>query len=141
MWSPGAQTTISSLIAQAKRSLDVESEEMQDPDETQQLCQDARRGVRVRVLMTYQPAWREALNYLVDCGALVHVYAANAALYIHAKMICIDQLQVFLGSQNLSRQSFLYNRELGIIIQSPQIVASVVHTFSSDFDAARSYRY
>jgi cardiolipin synthase len=141
VWSPGAQTEITALTAQAKRSVDVESEEMQDPAETQQLCQDARRGIRVRVLMTYQPAWREALNYLVDCGALVHVYADNAALYIHAKMICIDQRQVFLGSQNLSRQSLLYNRELGIVTQSPQIVASVVHTFSNDFDVARSYTY
>jgi cardiolipin synthase A/B len=141
VWSPGAQTAIILLTAQAKRSVDLESEEMQDPAETRQLCQDARRGVQVRVLMTYQPASQEGLSHLVDCGALVHIYAPNAALYIHAKMICIDQRQVFVGSQNLSRQSLLYNRELGIIIQNPQTVTGVVHTFSGDFNVAPSYTY
>ncbi|MGA8362896.1 MAG: phospholipase D-like domain-containing protein [Solirubrobacteraceae bacterium] len=67
-------------------------------------------------------------------------YAAGATLYIHAKTIRIDQRLVFLGSQNLSRQSLLYNRELGIITQSPQIVASVGRTFGSDFIAAQPYR-
>jgi hypothetical protein len=60
-----AQTEITALTARTRLSLDLESEEMQDPAETHQLCQDARHGVRVRVLMTYQPAWRAALNYLV----------------------------------------------------------------------------
>lgn len=140
VWSPGAQTEITALTAGARRSLDIESEEMQDPAETHQLCQDASNGVRVRVLMTYQPARQAALTYLARCGAQVRTYAASAALYIHAKMIGIDQRLVFLGSQNLSRQSLLYNRELGIITQSPQIVASVGRTFSSDFTAAQPYR-
>jgi cardiolipin synthase A/B len=140
VWSPGAQTEITALTAGARQSLDIETEEMRDPAETHQLCQDARNGVRVRVLMTYQPAWRAALTYLARCGAQVRTYAASAALYIHAKMIGIDQRLVFLGSQNLSRQSLLYNRELGTITQSPQIVASVGRTFSSDFTAAQPYR-
>ena len=140
VWSPGAQTEITALTAGARRSLDIETEEMRDSAETHQLCQDARNDVRVRVLMTYQPAWRAALPYLARCGAQVRTYAASAALYIHAKMIGIDQRLVFLGSQNLSRQSLLYNRELGIITQSPQIVASVGRTFSSDFIAAQLYR-
>jgi hypothetical protein len=42
--------------------------------------------------------------------------------------IGVDQRVVFLGSQNLSRQSLFHNRELGIITQSPGIVASVGRT-------------
>jgi len=90
--------------------------------------------------MTYQPAWRAAFTYLSRCSAQVRTYAASSALYIHAKMICADQHLVFVGSQNLSRESLLYNRELGIITQSPQVGASIGRTFNSDFHAAQLFR-
>jgi cardiolipin synthase len=137
VWSPGAQAAITALIARARRSLDLESEEMGDPAETRQLCRAARRGVQVRVVMTYQPAWRAAFSYLDRCGVQVRTYAPSAALYIHAKLIRVDRRIVFLGSQNLSRQSLDYNRELGIITEDPQIAASTGETFDSDFSAAQ----
>ena len=139
VWSPGAQAPIGALIAHARRSLQVESEEMDDPAITSELCQAARRGVRVQVLMTYQASWRTALGYLAGCGAQVRTYAASAALYIHAKLIRVDGRTVFIGSQNLSRQSLTYNRELGVITHSSPIVASTGDTFRADFAAARSY--
>jgi cardiolipin synthase A/B len=160
VWSPGAQAPIGALIAHARRSLEVESEEMDDPAMTGELCQAARHGVHVQVLMTYQAAWREALSYLAGCGAQVRTYpesaasgegaggdasgaggesAGSASLYIHAKLIRVDGRTVFIGSQNLSLQSLRYNRELGIITQSPVIAASTGQTFSSDFAAAQSY--
>jgi cardiolipin synthase A/B len=139
VWSPGAQAPISALIAHGKRSIDVESEEMDDPTVTRQLCQAAQRGMQVQVVMTYQPAWHDALTYLAGCRAQVHTYPASAALYIHSKLIRVDGSTVFIGSQNLSRQSLTYNRELGIITPSPQIAASTGHTFSADFAAAQPY--
>jgi len=164
VWSPGAQAPLAALIAHAQRSLQVESEEMDDPAITTELCQAARRGVRVQVLMTYQPTWHAALGYLAGCGAQVRTYAASTAsgegaggnasgaggggdangagaagLYIHAKLIRVDGRTVFIGSQNLSLQSLTYNRELGIVTHSPPIVASTGQTFSSDFAAAQVY--
>jgi phosphatidylserine/phosphatidylglycerophosphate/cardiolipin synthase-like enzyme len=140
VWSPGAQAPIGALITHAQRSLQVESEEMDDPTITRELCQAAERGVRVQVLMTYQPAWRAALTYLAGCRAQVRAYPESAALYIHAKLIRVDESTVFIGSQNLSRQSLTYNRELGIITHNPQLAAGTGHTFSSDFAAAQPYR-
>jgi len=139
VWSPGAQAPIGALIAHARRSLEIESEEMDDPAITGELCQAARRGVHVQVLMTYQAAWRAALGYLAGCGAQVRTYPESAALYIHAKVIRVDGRTVFIGSQNLSRQSLTYNRELGIITHSPPILASTGDTFSADFAAAQPY--
>jgi len=139
VWSPGAQAPLGTLIFHARRSLEIESEEMDDPAITDDLCQAARRGVHVQVLMTYQSAWRSALTYLTGCGAQVRTYPESAALYIHAKLIRADARTVFIGSQNLSRQSLTYNRELGIVTQNPQIVASTGQTFSSDFAAALAY--
>jgi cardiolipin synthase len=139
VWSPGAGVAIGALIAHAQRSLQVESEEMDDPAITSELCQAARRGVLVQVLMTYQAAWRTALGYLADCGAQVRTYPESGALYIHAKLIRVDGRTVFIGSQNFSRQSLTYNRELGIITQNHQIAASTGQTFSGDFAAAQPY--
>jgi cardiolipin synthase len=143
VWSPGAQAPLAALIAHAQRSLQVESEEMDDPAITTDLCQAARRGVHVQVLMTYQATWRDALGYLAGCGAQVRTYppsASGAALYIHAKLVRVDSSTIFIGSQNLSHQSLTDNRELGIVTHSPQIVASTGQTFSSDFAAARAYQ-
>jgi phosphatidylserine/phosphatidylglycerophosphate/cardiolipin synthase-like enzyme len=140
VWSPGAQAPIGALIVHARRSLQIESEEMDDPAMTDDLCQAARRGVHVQVLMTYQSAWRSALTYLTGCGAQVRTYPESAALYIHAKLIRVDARTVFIGSQNLSHQSLTDNRELGIVTHDPQIVASTGQTFSSDFAAAQAYQ-
>jgi cardiolipin synthase len=163
VWSPGAQTPIGALIAHARRSVEIESEEMDDPAITGELCQAARRSVHVQVLMTYQAAWRTALGYLAGCGVQVRTYpegaesdggdgsgaddaggvgdgsAAGAVLYIHAKLIRVDGRAVFIGSQNFSRQSLTYNRELGIITHSPPILASTGNTFSADFAGAQPY--
>jgi cardiolipin synthase A/B len=169
VWSPGAQAPLGALIVHARRSLQIESEEMDDPTMTDELCQAARRGVHVQVLMTYQSAWRSALTYLTGCGAQVRTYpesaegdaggassagndsaggdangagaesAASAGLYIHAKLIRVDGRAVFIGSQNLSRQSLTYNREMGIITHSPPILASTGDTFSADFAGAQPY--
>ncbi len=143
VWSPGAQAPLGALIVHARRSLQIESEEMDDPAMTDDLCQAARRGVHVQVLMTYQSAWRSALTYLTRCGAQVRTYppsASGAALYIHAKLVRVDSSTIFIGSQNLSHQSLTDNRELGIVTHSPQIVASTGQTFSSDFAAAQAYQ-
>ncbi len=139
VWSPGAQASITALIAQAQQSIELENEEMDDPSTTLELCQAARRGVQVRVVMTYQPAWQAAFTYLAGCGVHVRTYASTSALYIHAKLIRVDQRIVFLGSQNLSRQSLNYNRELGIITDNPQIAASTGQTLNGDFTAAQPY--
>jgi phosphatidylserine/phosphatidylglycerophosphate/cardiolipin synthase-like enzyme len=139
VWSPGAQAPISALIAHAHQSLQVESEEMDDPAITHELCQAVQRGVHVQVLMTYEPSWQAPLTYLAGCHAQVRTYPEDGALYIHAKLIRADGHTVFIGSQNLSRQSLTYNRELGIITHSPPIVAGTGATFSADFAAAQPY--
>lgn len=89
--------------------------------------------------MTYQPEWRAAFEQLHACGAHVRTYPESAALYIHAKLIRVDGRTVFVGSQNFSRQSLTYNRELGIITHDPQVAASTGETFSSDFAGAQPY--
>ena len=62
----------------------------------------ARRGVDVRVTMTAQSSWVSAFTQLTAAGVHVHLYASNASLYIHAKMI-LTPGRVLLGSRTSRR--------------------------------------
>jgi phosphatidylserine/phosphatidylglycerophosphate/cardiolipin synthase-like enzyme len=139
VWSPGAQNELLSLIAAAKTSLEVESEEMDDSAITSALCAAASRRVHVRVVMTYDDSWRDAFATLTACGVQVRTYAQDAALYIHAKEIVVDDREAFVGSQNFSPTSLEANRELGIITANPQIVTQLAQTFAADDNGATPY--
>ncbi len=139
VWSPtNAESSALSVITGAKRTLDVENEEMDDPAVTSALAAAARRGVRVEITMTADPEWNEALRELARAGARIRLYAnRNGALYIHAKALVADagrrDQRVLVGSQNFSAASLNYNRELGVITTDPAVVAVVSTTLDSDY--------
>jgi len=139
VWSPGAESEQVALIASAHSTLDVENEEMADSDITSALCDDARRHVRVSVVMTDDDSWHEAFGELAACGVQVRTYAQSAALYIHAKEIVVDGREAFVGSQNFSWTSLQANRELGIVTSNRAIVGRLVQTFASDFRGAAPF--
>ena len=61
----------------------------------------------------------------------------SASLYIHAKAIVADSgsasPRAFVGSQNFSDSSLDRNRELGLVLDDPTLVAEVAHVLGSDF--------
>ena len=67
--------------------------------------------------MTRQRDWASAFSALARAGVAVRTYAYSAPLYIHAKAIVVDpgtrRARAFVGSQNFSVASLLYDRELG----------------------------
>jgi phosphatidylserine/phosphatidylglycerophosphate/cardiolipin synthase-like enzyme len=140
LWSPGAQPALLSLIASARHSLDIESEEMDSAAVEQALAAAARRGVAVRLVMTYSSEYAAAIDALATAGVQVRLYAPDAALYIHAKLIDADGTRLFLGSQNFSTASLDYNRELGVISANRGVIAGVEATFDSDFAGGGSLR-
>ena len=103
-----ARATLTALIASARRSLDLETEELNDPTISAALVAAAARGVRVRLVTTAG----DALPALP--GVEIR---RDPALYMHAKVILVDAgepgAHLFLGSENLSAGSLDRNRELG----------------------------
>ncbi|MDQ6807340.1 MAG: phospholipase D-like domain-containing protein, partial [Actinomycetota bacterium] len=136
LWSPGAEGALVSLIDGAHASLEVENEEMADQPVLDALCRAARRGVRVRVVMTYASDWVAAFARLAQCGASVHAFHGETPLYIHAKEIVADGVEAFLGSQNFSYTSLERNRELGVITTSGPVLSSLQATFDGDYRRA-----
>jgi phosphatidylserine/phosphatidylglycerophosphate/cardiolipin synthase-like enzyme len=62
----------------------------------------------------------------------------SQTLYMHAKMIVADGARAFVGSENFSDQSLDANRELGIIVADPTVLARLAATFSSDWGTAKA---
>jgi cardiolipin synthase len=136
VWSPGAEGEQVSFIDHARRFLDVENEEMDDPGIDAALESAAHRGVSVRVVMTYSSAWAPAFRALARAGVGVRTYCEDASLYIHAKLM-LTPSRAFVGSQNFSPASLDANRELGITLTTPAILRSLANTFTSDDNGAR----
>ncbi|HEY6622670.1 MAG TPA: phospholipase D-like domain-containing protein [Acidimicrobiales bacterium] len=132
VWSPGSTAALADLIAGANRTLLVYNEELRDPTTVDALASAARRGVRVELVMTYQPFWVQNFGALATAGARVHVLYGEHPVYVHAKMIWVDGQRVFLGSENLSTASLVWNRELGLISTDPAIVRATEQTFEHD---------
>ena len=145
VWSPtNAGAAVLSVIDGATRTLAVENEEMGDPAVTSALADAARRGVRVRIVMTADSEWDAALSELAGAGVHLRLYPDDSsALYIHAKAIVADAglpgQRVLVGSQNFSVASLDYNRELGILTTSPAVVAAIAAALASDYAGAVPY--
>jgi cardiolipin synthase len=145
VWSPNqSQPALLALISSATSSLLIENEEMADKTVTAALVSAARRGVHVVVVMTDQTDWHSGFASLVAAHAVVRVYAANASLYIHAKVVIADagtpRQRAFVGSENFSNTSLNQNRELGIETADPAIVGGLTATLNSDAAGAQSWR-
>ena len=139
VWSPGSRAAITALISGATRSLDVYNEEMADEGIINALARATTRGVHVRIVMTYSPDWKTAFQKLVDAGVSIRTFGQNAPLYIHAKMILVDGVSAFVGSENFSATSLDKNRELGIVISAPDILASLEATFDGDWQGGTPF--
>jgi phosphatidylserine/phosphatidylglycerophosphate/cardiolipin synthase-like enzyme len=139
IWSPGSDARLVRTIASARRALYVENEEMGEYTIVDALVAAAGRGADVYVVMTDQPSWAPNLDRLARAGVHVHTYAADAGLYIHAKVIDVDpglpDERLVIGSQNFSWASLQYNRELSLDLGPRQagIIQSVAATVRSDY--------
>jgi phosphatidylserine/phosphatidylglycerophosphate/cardiolipin synthase-like enzyme len=145
LWSPGSEQAIIGLIDSARIAIDVENEEMGDARVTDALVGAAHRGVRVLVVMTEDPAWRRALDSLAAAGVEVRTYPDTpTALYIHAKIVAVDPghagARAFVGSENFSVASLLYNRELGIVTSRPAIVGALARLVVADAAGAEVWK-
>ena len=151
VWSPtNSRARLSALIGSAERTLEVYNEELSDPGVMEALVSAAQRGVIVRVIAAVlssesKPNANAAgITYLTshgvqaECKAFPVSTASGAVpIYIHAKVIVADfetaNAQAFVGSENLSCVSLDENRECGIFVREPAILARIESTFQSDW--------
>jgi cardiolipin synthase A/B len=145
VWSPtNAEASVLAIIGDARHTLAVENEEMDDSAVTSALAAAAHRGVNVTITMTEDSEWDGTVSELARDGVHIRLYPdSSRALYIHAKAIVADAglpgQQGLVGSQNFSVASLGYNRELGIRTTSSAVIAAVSATLTRDYAGATPY--
>jgi cardiolipin synthase A/B len=141
LWSPDSEQALLDLIGSARQSILIENEEMDEPYIESALEQAARRGVRITVVMTEDPEWNSAFSALSIAGVRIRLYPSSpSALYIHAKVVDVDpglsDGRAFVGSENFSVASLLYNRELGILTSDRSVVEALATMIERDAERA-----
>ena len=112
---------------------------MNDSDIEQAIVNAAKRGVQVEVIL---PAASNAsgdsnsqgIAAIKQSGVQVR---EDPQLYMHAKIIVVDNTIAFVGSENISAQSLDQNRELGIIVSDPSALNKIQTTFQYDWGASQ----
>jgi cardiolipin synthase A/B len=141
VWSPvNSSAKLTSLIASAQKTLDIYSEEADDPGTLGAMVAAARRGVKVRFIAAVLSEEGKVNGNARGVTTLLNG-GVNAVckifLYIHAKMIMADygtsNAQAYIGSENLSCVSLTKNRECGIIVTESAILDRLNTTYASDW--------
>ena len=122
-----------------------------------------KRGVRIRMLtnsirsnnhLTAHSAYRNHIRTLLDNGAELHEVRIDAddrdiymlspieekKLALHAKALVIDNDKVFIGSANLDPRSLRINTEMGLLIESEALNATVRKAVTPDFSKTNSWQ-
>jgi cardiolipin synthase A/B len=140
LWSPAARATFVQHIDAARNSVDVTTEELKDRAIVAALGKAAHRGATCRIVLTANPAWTKSIQELTAAGCSIHLIPAGGKnLYMHEKMLLTDKTMLIIGSQNLSTQSLLENRELSLQLDTraaKSLLDAVASTFDNDYRQA-----
>jgi cardiolipin synthase len=129
-------------FAGARQSIDLTMAYFAPDDQlVEQLCNAARRGVVVRLMLPEVSdlpfmvvAARSFYTRMLEAG--VRVFERRNAV-LHAKTIVIDQRVSIVGSTNLDYRSIEYNCELSVAIRSVPFGRQMVQLFENDVRFAR----
>jgi cardiolipin synthase len=132
------------LLASARESISITTPYfLPDKSLMSELCRAVERGLRVRILvpgrksdhLVTRSTSRAGYGQLLKAGAEVYEYQPSM---IHAKVLCIDNRWVVVGSTNFDNRSFGINDEVNLAIRD----ANVAMRFENDmqFDLEQSRR-
>jgi len=131
------RTPVIEAIRSAKESIELMCYLFSDGIVIEELTEACRRGVRVRTILERKPYGDSPVNYqtkrvLESAGA--HVKWANPEFALtHAKTMIVDGNKALIMSLNLCKSAFKKNREHGVIVEDPKIVAEIRRIFEADW--------
>ncbi len=137
-----AHNVLLTLLQSAQHTLQIECEEISESSqeagpsdiESALLSLASRVGVQLIVPQETEGKLSAALK------SALQVRVHNPTLYMHAKMLLIDGITAYVGSQNLSAGSLKHNREFGVILFAqhyPDAIARLSATFAMDWAASQ----
>jgi cardiolipin synthase A/B len=134
-----SRNDFTTLINSARSTLQIEAEEMNDSEIEQALANASQHGVQVEVILPAASGASvdsnsQGIATIKQSGVQVR---EDPQLYIHAKIIVVDNKVAFVGSENISAQSLDQNRELGIIVSDPSVMNRIQTTFQYDWGVSQ----
>jgi phosphatidylserine/phosphatidylglycerophosphate/cardiolipin synthase-like enzyme len=127
-----SRARVVALIAGATESIDLYAEVIADEGIVATLRDAEARGVAVRLIVnaSFDDEEDAALVTLAEAGIEVRLMDD---LYIHSKTLIVDGDTALIGSQNYTATSLDRNRELGIVVDDPALVARCVAVYERDW--------
>jgi len=124
-WMSSTQA-IRQLIDHARTRLDIMNPYVTDADMIQRIIAAAKRGVKVRIVVSQTSnnaqataALKEHYSALIDAGVQIWEYPGAV---VHAKIVVADDTVVF-GTVNFDAWSLYRNYEIAMMARSPETVA------------------
>ncbi|HQS83561.1 MAG: hypothetical protein B7Y25_01965 [Alphaproteobacteria bacterium 16-39-46] len=138
VWGPDQQrTTFLRLINGAKKSIYIYQQDFQDVGIAEAVAGAARAGVDVRLIMMPFPFSktedRNIPNQTLMAKSGVKI-SLNEELYIHTKVLIIDEKIMYVGSGNFYTPSLDQARELGVLTKDLTQITTVLKVFKEDWE-------
>jgi len=116
---------MSALLASAEISIHIADAKLEDPAIVRLLVKKARSGVDVRVLGDEKHGVK--LPSTIESRA-------TPRFKLHAKCTIVDGRRAVIGSMNMRSESFDRRREVGIVVDDPDVVRRLNAVFTSDWE-------
>ena len=145
VWSSAhSRGQMARVIDSAERTLWIQHPKFVDAVILERIVAARERGVKVRVLCGGKHGISDwdildtfsSLRTLRRFGVKVR---KQKNLRVHSKLIVVDGRQALVGSMNIDRSAFDLRRELGIIVDEPDIVDRLRRVFKSDWKSSHRY--
>jgi len=129
-------------IASAEESIELTAAYFAPrPPFLEALCEAAKRGVKVSVLVPgphidkefVRVAGRAVYQELLECGVGVHEYQPTM---LHAKSMVVDGCWASVGTANFDNRSFQLNDELTLSVFDGDVAAKLSDVFARDLEQA-----
>ena len=134
------RSTFLNLLNSAEHSIEVYQQSYQDEGLTKATAGAAKAGVKVRVLMMPFPFGKNKdanipnQNYMKKAGVDIGLLEK---LYVHAKVIIVDNKSMYIGSGNFYTPAIDQTRELGVLITNLQQIKQVKDQFEHDWQQSK----
>ena len=124
-----------SFVVSARRSLDMTMYELADSKMESDLVADARRGVKVRVILdTNREQSRNMAAFdTLRAGGVKVVWADTSYEATHQKTISVDDATSLILTGNLTSEYYTTTRDFGVFDSNPSDVAAIESGFDADF--------
>jgi phosphatidylserine/phosphatidylglycerophosphate/cardiolipin synthase-like enzyme len=132
------------VIDSARKTLWIQHPKFVDAVILERIVAARRRGVKVRVLCGGKHGLSDwdvydtfsSLRLMEWFGVKIR---RQKQLKLHAKLILVDGLAAMTGSMNIDRSAFDVRRELGIEVDSREVIERLEAIYDADWQAAKPY--